>query len=71
MEQVKVPSGLESKYDKYEQKTMIRTKCSVCKQCWKYIGNATCIYGGPYKGYEAVETPKEGTVPEVPGQGQR
>ena len=69
MEQVQVLKGLETKYDKHEQKTMIRTKCSVCKQCWKYVGNANCIYGGPFQGYEALKAPKEGAVPEVSGQG--
>lgn len=69
MSQVQVPKGLETKYDKHEQRIMIRTKCSVCKQCWKYIGNATCIYGGPYKGYDKDQVSEEDTVPQVSGQG--
>lgn len=69
MEQIQVPKDFETKYDKHEQKTMIRTKCSVCKQCWKYIGNATCIYGGPYKGYDKVQASETDPVSEVPGQG--
>ena len=69
MTKVQVPKGPGTKYDKYEQKTMIRTKCSVCKQCWKYVGNANCIYGGPFQGYEVVKAPEEGAVSEVPGQG--
>lgn len=37
---------------------LIRGKCSVCKQCWIYLGGSIkgkCPYGGPFSGYVKQE----------------
>ena len=38
-----------------EAGTLLRSNCSVCKQCWIYINGplrGKCIYDGPFSGYE-------------------
>lgn len=41
---------------------LIRSKCSTCKTCWIYMGGpgaGTCLYGGPFAGYEKVKESSE------------
>jgi hypothetical protein len=44
---------------------LIQSKCSCCKKCWIYLDGplrGTCIYKGPYSGYEKQEEEKTETT---------
>lgn len=34
-----------------EGATLVPTKCAVCEKCWRIVGQAHCVHGGPYLGY--------------------
>ena len=46
----------------------IRGKCSCCKQCWIDLKKGTCLYGGPFNGYDKDKdfgTPEDKPLPPV------
>ena len=67
---------IETRRDE-EGRLLVRGKCSVCKQCWVYLGGAMkgkCAYGGPFDGFikdKDLEVPKEQGLPSVPEGGER
>ena len=47
----------DKKLDKHSGHMLQRIHCKICQRCWLWIegpSRGSCLYGGPFAGYEKV-----------------